>query len=209
MGQVGIAELLEAGVHFGHQTRRWNPKMRRFIHGERGGIYIIDLLKTQALLAQAQMMMHFRHGLAGSQGLESAERALSLDADLAEAHAVKANYLVREDRQDEANAAIELALRLDPESYEVNASATYFFRELGSDGTRLDLHPRLSRPIPVAGYATLTPFVGGRLTAYDRGASLPSSALSSSALEPRQWQAQRRSRPRRRSPHPRVACAAR
>jgi small subunit ribosomal protein S2 len=41
-------------VHFGHQTRRWNPKMRRFIHGERGGIYIIDLLKTQVLLEQAQ-----------------------------------------------------------------------------------------------------------------------------------------------------------
>src|SRR5947209_17961336 len=54
VAQVGITELLEAGVHFGHQTRRWNPKMRRFIHGERGGIYIIDLLKTQALLAQAQ-----------------------------------------------------------------------------------------------------------------------------------------------------------
>ncbi len=54
MSQVGIAELLEAGVHFGHQTRRWNPKMRRFIHGERNGIYIIDLLKTDALLRQAQ-----------------------------------------------------------------------------------------------------------------------------------------------------------
>ena len=54
MADVGIAELLEAGVHFGHQTRRWNPKMRRFIHGERGGIYIIDLLKTSALLVQAQ-----------------------------------------------------------------------------------------------------------------------------------------------------------
>ncbi len=54
MADVGIAELLEAGVHFGHQTRRWNPKMRRFIHGERGGIYIIDLLKTSALLDQAQ-----------------------------------------------------------------------------------------------------------------------------------------------------------
>ena len=54
MASVGIKELLEAGVHFGHQTRRWNPKMRRFIHGERGGIYIIDLLKTQALLEQAQ-----------------------------------------------------------------------------------------------------------------------------------------------------------
>jgi small subunit ribosomal protein S2 len=54
VAQVGIAELLEAGVHFGHQTRRWNPKMRRFIYGERGGIYIIDLLKTSALLNQAQ-----------------------------------------------------------------------------------------------------------------------------------------------------------
>jgi small subunit ribosomal protein S2 len=54
VAQVGIAELLEAGVHFGHQTRRWNPKMRRFIYGERGGVYIIDLLKTSALLAQAQ-----------------------------------------------------------------------------------------------------------------------------------------------------------
>jgi small subunit ribosomal protein S2 len=52
--EVGIKELLEAGVHFGHQTRRWNPKMRRFIHGERSGIYIIDLLQTQRLLAQAQ-----------------------------------------------------------------------------------------------------------------------------------------------------------
>ncbi len=54
MPEVGIAELLEAGVHFGHQTRRWNPKMRRFIFGERGGIYIIDLLKTAAALKAAQ-----------------------------------------------------------------------------------------------------------------------------------------------------------
>jgi len=54
MAQVGIRELLEAGVHFGHQTRRWNPKMRRFIHGERGGIYIIDLLQTKSALDAAQ-----------------------------------------------------------------------------------------------------------------------------------------------------------
>jgi small subunit ribosomal protein S2 len=54
VAQVGIAELLEAGVHFGHQTRRWNPKMRRFIHGERAGIYIIDLVKTASLLAASQ-----------------------------------------------------------------------------------------------------------------------------------------------------------
>jgi small subunit ribosomal protein S2 len=54
MVDVGLRELLEAGVHFGHQTRRWNPKMRRFIYGERGGIYLIDLVKTQALIEQAQ-----------------------------------------------------------------------------------------------------------------------------------------------------------
>ncbi len=54
MADVGIEQLLEAGVHFGHQTRRWNPKMRRFIFGERDGIYIIDLMKTADLLTQAQ-----------------------------------------------------------------------------------------------------------------------------------------------------------
>jgi small subunit ribosomal protein S2 len=54
VAQIGIKELLEAGVHFGHQTRRWNPKMRRFIFGERDGIYIIDLLQTEALLHNAQ-----------------------------------------------------------------------------------------------------------------------------------------------------------
>ena len=54
MADVGIKELLEAGVHFGHQTRRWNPRMRRFIHGERDGIHIIDLLQTEQLLKQAR-----------------------------------------------------------------------------------------------------------------------------------------------------------
>jgi small subunit ribosomal protein S2 len=53
VARIGIKELLEAGVHFGHQTRRWNPKMRRFIFGERDGIYIIDLLQTEALLENA------------------------------------------------------------------------------------------------------------------------------------------------------------
>jgi small subunit ribosomal protein S2 len=41
-----MKQLLDSGVHFGHQTRRWNPKMKRFIHGERGGIYILDLVQT-------------------------------------------------------------------------------------------------------------------------------------------------------------------
>jgi small subunit ribosomal protein S2 len=55
---VTMRELLEAGVHFGHQTRRWNPKMRRFIFGERGGIYIIDLQQTSDLLDEAAQYLH-------------------------------------------------------------------------------------------------------------------------------------------------------
>ena len=54
MADTGIKELLEAGVHFGHQTRRWDPSMRRYIHGERDGIHIIDLLQTEELLTQAR-----------------------------------------------------------------------------------------------------------------------------------------------------------
>src|SRR5262249_45264011 len=50
---VTMKQLLESGVHFGHQTRRWNPKMKRYIFGERGGIYIIDLTQTLDLLGQA------------------------------------------------------------------------------------------------------------------------------------------------------------
>jgi small subunit ribosomal protein S2 len=53
-----MRELLEAGVHFGHQTRRWNPKMRRFIFGERAGIYIIDLQQTSDLLDHAAQYLH-------------------------------------------------------------------------------------------------------------------------------------------------------
>ena len=53
MGVVSMRELLEAGVHFGHQTRRWNPKMRRFIFTERSGIYIIDLTQTTERLEEA------------------------------------------------------------------------------------------------------------------------------------------------------------
>ena len=46
MATLTMKELLEAGVHFGHQTKRWNPKMQKYIFGERNGIYIIDLQKT-------------------------------------------------------------------------------------------------------------------------------------------------------------------
>jgi small subunit ribosomal protein S2 len=54
MAEAELKDLLEAGVHFGHQTRRWNPNMRRFIFGEMDGIHIIDLLQTEALLENAR-----------------------------------------------------------------------------------------------------------------------------------------------------------
>ncbi len=55
---VTIKDLLEAGLHFGHQTKRWNPKMKRFVFDERNGIYIIDLAKTLVLLGKAQEFMY-------------------------------------------------------------------------------------------------------------------------------------------------------
>ena len=63
---MGVKELLEAGVHFGHQTRRWHPKMRRYIFGEREGIHIIDLLQTEVRLEQART---FAQDLASRGGI--------------------------------------------------------------------------------------------------------------------------------------------
>ncbi|MFL6205766.1 MAG: 30S ribosomal protein S2, partial [Acidimicrobiales bacterium] len=57
MAVVTMKQLLEAGVHFGHQTRRWNPKMKRFIFGERGGIYIIDLQQTLSRIEDAYIFV--------------------------------------------------------------------------------------------------------------------------------------------------------
>lgn len=65
MPAVAIKELLEAGVHFGHQTRRWNPKMKRYIYGARNGIYIIDLNQSRDLFEQAY---EFVRGVAEQDG---------------------------------------------------------------------------------------------------------------------------------------------
>ena len=54
MAAIALTDLLEAGVHFGHQTKRWNPKMKEYIFGERNGIYIIDLGKTLKLFREAE-----------------------------------------------------------------------------------------------------------------------------------------------------------
>ena len=53
MAVISKKQLLEAGVHFGHNTRRWNPKMKEYIYEERNGIYIIDLTKTEKLVEEA------------------------------------------------------------------------------------------------------------------------------------------------------------
>jgi ribosomal protein S2 len=55
--EITMKELLEAGVHFGHQTRRWNPKMKEYIFGERNGIHIIDLQKTLKLFRDASRFL--------------------------------------------------------------------------------------------------------------------------------------------------------
>ncbi len=57
MSVISMKQLLEAGVHFGHQTRRWNPKMKKYIFVERNGIYIIDLQKTVKKLEEAYAFM--------------------------------------------------------------------------------------------------------------------------------------------------------
>ena len=57
MAVVSMKQLLEAGVHFGHQTRRWNPKMAQYIFTERNGIYIIDLQKTVKKLNEAYLFI--------------------------------------------------------------------------------------------------------------------------------------------------------
>jgi len=81
--------------------------------------------RAWALMALAQTSLHFRYGLAGDDGQAAADRALRLDPALAEPHAVRARHLREQGREAEAFAEIESALRLDPESYEVNVSAGY------------------------------------------------------------------------------------
>ncbi len=81
--------------------------------------------RAWSLLALGQMILRFLHGREFDAGLMAAERALALDPRLAEAHAVKARIYSEEGRYDAASAEIDAALRLDPDSYEVNRSAAY------------------------------------------------------------------------------------
>ncbi len=97
MGVVSMKQLLEAGVHFGHQTRRWNPKMDQYIFTERNGIYIIDLQKTVKKLEEAYM---FVRDVATEGGnvlfvgtKKQASDSIKEEAERAGAHFVNARWL--------------------------------------------------------------------------------------------------------------------
>ena len=97
MGVVSMKQLLEAGVHFGHQTRRWNPKMARYIFTERNGIYIIDLQKTVKKLEEAYMFVR-DVAANGDSGLfvgtkKQAGESIKEEAERAGAHYVNARWL--------------------------------------------------------------------------------------------------------------------
>jgi small subunit ribosomal protein S2 len=89
---VSMRELLEAGVHFGHQTRRWNPKMKRFIFGERGGIYIIDLQQTLERLEEAAAFVR-NLGERGGSVLFVGTKKQSMDAVAEQAQRVGMPYV--------------------------------------------------------------------------------------------------------------------
>ena len=97
MAVVSMKQLLEAGVHFGHQTRRWNPKMKPYIFTERNGIYIIDLQKTVKKLDEAY---NFIHEVAANGGevlfvgtKKQAADSIKEEAERAGAHYVNARWL--------------------------------------------------------------------------------------------------------------------
>lgn len=97
MAVVSMKQLLEAGVHFGHQTRRWNPKMAKYIFTERNGIYIIDLQKTVKKLEEAYMFV--RDVAANGDNVlfvgtkKQAGESIKEEAERAGAHYVNARWL--------------------------------------------------------------------------------------------------------------------
>lgn len=87
MAEVNLKELLEAGAHFGHQTRRWNPKMKQYIYGVRGGVHIIDLTKTAPLLEEATKFAKQTAAQGGSILFVGTKRQASpVVKEIAEAH---------------------------------------------------------------------------------------------------------------------------
>ena len=92
LGQVTMKQLLEAGVHFGHQSRRWNPKMRKYIYTERNGIYIIDLKKTLRMVREAYNFVR-DETINGGQGLFVGTKKQAKDAIERWAHFAGCHYV--------------------------------------------------------------------------------------------------------------------
>jgi small subunit ribosomal protein S2 len=92
MAVVTMKELLEAGVHFGHQVKRWNPKMKRYIFGERNGIYIIDLQKTLKGLEDAYSYVR-NQAATGAGVLFVGTKKQAQDAVMEEAHRASAFFI--------------------------------------------------------------------------------------------------------------------
>lgn len=87
MADVSLKELLEAGAHFGHQTRRWNPKMKQYIFGARGGVHILDLTKTGVMLKEATDFARQTAANGGKVLLVGTKRqAAPVVREIAEAH---------------------------------------------------------------------------------------------------------------------------
>ncbi len=113
-GNVGDARRSEAIVRLCRRATEIDP----------------DYARPWALMAGAQGTLRFHHAREGDGGLAAAERAIALDGNLAEAHAARARVLTRDARYDEAKREIDIALRLDAESYEVNAAAAGLYYNL-------------------------------------------------------------------------------
>ena len=92
LGQISMKQLLEAGVHFGHQSRRWNPKMKKYIYTERNGIYIIDLKKTLRLMREAYAFVRDTVA-AGGRGVMVGTKKQAKDAIERWAHFAGCHYV--------------------------------------------------------------------------------------------------------------------
>ncbi len=92
LGQVTMKQLLEAGVHFGHQSRRWNPKMKKYIYTERNGIYIIDLKKTLRMIREAYNFVR-DESVKGGRGIFVGTKKQAKDAVERWAHFAGCHYV--------------------------------------------------------------------------------------------------------------------
>ncbi len=150
MAYITIKELLEAGVHFGHQTKRWNPKMKRYIFGARNGIYIIDLQQTVKLYKQAH---DFIKNIAANGGdvlfvgtKKQASEAIYEEANRAETYYVENRWLG--------------GMLTNFQTIKNNISRFHFLNSIENDGT-LENYPKKEQAKMLKDKAKLEFAIGG------------------------------------------------